>query len=101
MFMVEKKSLREYSYSVKDGKSKSFPRNVKKFSQFSCLYFLFLFHANPPTPAQSEENASPNKPRTFAGSPVFAAFDPLVPLEADPFVVVPAFFVTVGVALPF
>ena len=26
MFMVEKKSLTEYSYSVKDGKSKSFPR---------------------------------------------------------------------------
>ena len=74
---------------------------VEKFSQFSCLYFLFLFHANPPTPAPSEENASPNKPRTFAGSPVFAAFDPLVPLEADPSVVVPAFFVTVGVALPF
>ena len=199
MFMVEKKSLTEYSYSVKDGKSKSFPRChldsrvhshalckiltylrqltyahtsqstrilksfdcalsgpfgnlhldpalsfpdslcahnyfdlrfiglkrysicqefitlkrqcqctiliffeiVEKFSQFSCLYFLFLFHANPPTPAPSEENASPNKPRTFAGSPVFAAFDPLVPLEADPSVVVPAFFVTVGVALPF
>lgn len=200
MFMVEKKSLTEYSYSVKDGKSKSFPRChldsrvhshalckiltylrqltyahtsqstrilksfdcalsgpfgnlhldpalsfpdslcahnyfdlrfiglkrysiclevyhfkaivsmhyfnlfreiVKKFSQFSCLYFLFLFHANPPTPAPSEENASPNKPRTFAGSPVFAAFDPLVPLETDPSVVVPAFFVTVGVALPF
>ena len=57
---------------------------VEKFSQFSYLYFLFLFHANPPTPAPSEENASPNKPRTFAGSPVFAAFDPLVPLEADP-----------------
>ena len=38
---------------------------VEKFSQFSCLYFLFLFHANPPTPAPSEENASPNKPRTF------------------------------------
>ena len=78
---------------------------VENFSQFSCLYFLFLFHANPPTPAPSEENASPNKPRTFAGSPVFAAFDPLVPLdvvplEADPSVVVPAFFVTVGVVLP-
>lgn len=190
MFIVEKKSLTEYFYSVKDGKSKSFPRChldsrvhshalckiltylrqltyaftsqstrilksfdcalsgpfgnlhldpalsfpdslcahnyfdlrfigfhfkaivsmhyfnlfreiVEKFSQFSCLYFLFLFHANPPTPAPSEENASPNKPRTFAGSPVFAAFDPLVPLEADPSVVVPAFFVTVGVALPF
>ena len=74
---------------------------VEKFSQFSYLYFLFLFHANPPTPATSEENASPNKPRTFAGSPVFAAFDPLVPLEADPSVVVPPIFVTVGVALPF
>ena len=74
---------------------------VEKFSQFSCLYFHFLFHANPPTPAPSEENASPKKPRPFAGSPVYAAFDPLVPLEADPSVVVPAFFVTVGVALPF
>ena len=45
MFMVEKKSLTEYSYSVKDGKSKSFPRchldsRVRSHALYKILTYL-------------------------------------------------------------
>ena len=40
-FLIYKKSLTEYSYSVKDGKSKSFPRNCQKI--FSIFLSLFSF----------------------------------------------------------
>lgn len=44
MFMTEKKSLTEYSYSVKDGKSKSFPRchlDSRVHSHALCKEILF------------------------------------------------------------